>query len=177
MNSSTLPITVLEKYKNPYFIETGTQYGYAIDIALQLGFEKIISIELDPILQQVNSNKFDTYISDGTVVLVTGDSLTELLNIIPNLDKPSTFWLDAHVDKGVMGIKRCPLYEELDAIKSSNIKNHTIMIDDLRIIGQGGWGTGVSLNSIIDKILTINPDYTIVYENGYVPKDILVAYV
>lgn len=177
MNSSTLSKTVLEKYINTYFVETGTQYGYAINLALELGFKKIISIELDPILQENNSTYFQEYINNGTVTLITGDSLKELTNVISKLDAPCTFWLDAHVDKGPLGVKKCPLYEELDAIQSSNIKTHTIMIDDLRIIGKGGWGANVSLNSIKEKIISINPNYKIMLEDGHVPNDILVAYI
>lgn len=177
MNKSTLSKLVLEKYINPYFIETGTQYGYATAIAIELGFEKIISIELDSKLQENNINTFQNYISNGIVNLITGDSLTELIKIIPIIDKPCTFWLDAHVDKGPLGVKKCPLYEELDAIQSSSIKTHTIMIDDLRIIGNGGWGANVSLNSIKEKIISINPNYKIVLEDGHVPNDILVAYI
>lgn len=176
MNKSTLSPEVLSKYINSYFVETGTQYGYAIDLALNLNFEKIYSIELDMILQEQNIQKFKTYIESGQVNLITGDSLTELTTLIPILDKPATFWLDAHVDNGPMGTKRCPLYEELDTIASSSIKTHTIIIDDLRIIGNGGWGRGISVNELMRRILDINPAYKIVKENGYTTDDILVAY-
>lgn len=176
MNKSTLSKEVLSKYINPYFVETGTQYGYAIDIALNLNFEKIFSIELDTLLQEQNTQKFKTYIESGQVNLITGDSLIELTTLIPILDNPATFWLDAHVDKGPMGTKRCPLYEELDTIASSSIKTHTIMIDDLRIIGSGGWGTGISVDELIRRILTINPKYKFVKEDGHIANDILVAY-
>ncbi len=100
----------------------------------------------------------------------------ELSNIISSLDKPTTFWLDAHVDFGPIGTKKCPLYEELSSIKMSNIKTHTILIDDMRMLGHW-WGEGISVDGLKNKILEINSNYKFTFENnGYAPNDILVAY-
>ena len=45
--STTLSKDVLSKYKNDIFVETGTLWGEAIDIALELGFKKIYSTVTD----------------------------------------------------------------------------------------------------------------------------------
>jgi len=175
MIQTTLTHKVLSKYKNPYFLETGTANGDCVHLALDEGFEKVFSIEIDPLRQEDNIIKYNKYIISKQLCLITGDSLIELKKLIPLLDKPTTFWLDAHVDDGICGIKTCPLYEELDAIASSNIKNHTIMIDDMRIIGKH-WGKDITLNTITSKLLQINSNYKLCYEDGYAVNDILIAY-
>lgn len=175
---TTLTPPVLEKYPNPIFFETGTSGGHAIDLALKYDcFKKLISIEIEPQIQDENRNRLKSYIDSGRLNLVTGDSLQCLQNYIPLLDQPTTFWLDAHVDFGIAGVKKCPLYEELEAIATSDIKSHTILIDDLRIFGGGTWGSGINLDVIKQKILDINPNYTILTEPGVQDDDILVAIV
>jgi hypothetical protein len=67
-----------------------------------------------------------------------------------------------------------PLMRELEAIKEHPIKTHTILIDDIRCANGQSLGN-ITLDMIIQKIWEINPDYRLVFENGYVPKDILVA--
>jgi hypothetical protein len=175
MITTTLSKKVLLKYLNPYFLETGTANGDCVKLALEVGFEKIFSIELDELLQNENIQKYQFFVNEGKINLVTGDSLWEMSNIIPFLDKPTTFWLDAHQDFGPKGTKRCPLYEELSAIKYSNIKTHTILIDDMRMLGQW-WGEGISIDELKNKILEINSDYKFTFEDGFTPNDILVAY-
>ena len=175
MITTTLSKNVLLKYLNPYFLETGTANGDCVRLALELGFEKTFSIELDETLQNENIEKYKSFIDDNKLSLITGDSLWELINIVPKLDKPTTFWLDAHVDFGPMGTKRCPLYEELSSIKTSPIKTHTILIDDMRILGEH-WGEGISVEGLKEKLIEINPDYKFTFEDGHAPNDILVAY-
>ena len=176
MIKTTLTKNVLEKYLNPYFFETGTANGDCVRLALEMNFERIFSIELDQELQNENLTKYKNEIKEGTVNLITGDSLVELDNVINSLDKPTTFWLDAHVDFGPKGIKRCPLYEELNSIGKSSIKKHTILIDDVRMFGTW-WGEGIFINELKSKILKINTEYKFVFENGFEPNDILVAYI
>mgnify|MGYP003975555221 CR=1 FL=1 len=172
--ATTLSHYILKKYQNPYFLETGTSDASGVKLALQYPFEKIISIEINEDLQEKNKKDLLKYIESSKLQLIVGDSLLSLKNIIKYLNKPTTFWLDAHVDFGPKGVKPCPLYEELEAIKTSNINTHTIMIDDLRILGNH-WGKGISLNVLKEKILEINPKYSFVLENGVIPNDILVA--
>lgn len=176
MIQTTLSPQVLSKYKNPYFLETGTADADCVRLALEIGFEKVFSIELDEKLQLENIKRYNSQIEAGFVHLIIGDSLLEIKKIVPILDKPTTFWLDAHVDSGPEGIKKCPLYEELEAIKQSELRNHTIMIDDVRIFG-AHWGEDISLEKVKEKILEINKNYKFTFEdNQYAPKDILVAY-
>lgn len=175
MITTTLSREVLSKYMNPCFVETGTANGDCVRLALEVGFEKIYSVELDAVRQASNREVYSEFIDRGRVNLITGDSLFELKTLIPTLNKSTTFWLDAHVDDGVMGAKRCPLYEELEAIGMSSIKSHTVLIDDMRILG-GHWGEGITIEELKARLLSINPNYNITFENGFVPNDIMVAY-
>jgi len=173
----TLKEKVLIKYMNPIFFETGTYLGDSVELALKVGFSKIISIEIEEYLQKENTKKFQQQINEGKVTLITGDTILVMEDIIKRINQPTTFWLDAHVDLGITGIKKCPLYEELDFIAKSNIKTHTILIDDVRLFGDKHWGTGINLNEIKNKILSINPNYKFTFEDGHVPSDVLVAYI
>ena len=72
--STTLSKDVLSKYKNDIFVETGTLWGEAIDIALELGFKKIYSMEIDPEKVKSNRDKFKKEIKEGIVEIVEGDT-------------------------------------------------------------------------------------------------------
>ena len=153
------------KYPNRIFIETGSQLGGGIQQALDEGFKVIYSIELLPELYMKCIKRFK---DRPEVHLILGDSGRILKALISIIDEPITFWLDAHV-----GSESTPLIAELESIKSHVIKTHTIIIDDLR-----DWKrerNGVDTELLKEKLLEINPDYTLVFEDGYMPKDILVA--
>lgn len=169
----------LKKYMNPIFVETGTFHGDGIKEAINVGFDKIYSIEVKQEFYQECSKKFYYEINKGQVELILGDSQYALSDLVKNLDKPTTFWLDAHTHEGGKGHKNCPLYEELEHIKSHPIKCHTILIDDLRLIkSRNAWGGhDVTVEGLIEKIKKINPNYQIVFEDGHVEKDVLCAYI
>lgn len=165
---------VLEKYVNPIFVETGTADGGGVRVALSVGFNRIYSIEINQDRQLENLERFRGY---KEVTLISGDSSEELARIMPLIDDRTTFWLDAHSHKRRHGAKvRCPIYEELDIIGLSEIKDHTIMIDDMRVIGKATWGKSVSVDEIISHVLEINPNYKISFEdNTESDNDIMVA--
>ena len=95
------------------------------------------------------------------------------------------FFLDAHVDNNNITNykKKCPLFDELEAIKCINRKDNVILIDDLRIIntsfpwGETSYGNINFLEQIKQKILTINKNYKFSTLNGHVNNDVLLAYV
>lgn len=170
MKHTTLLPGILERYKNPIFVETGTCNGGGVAAALHAGFSRIYSIEISQERQLKNIERFRGI---KNITLITGDSGEELFGLIPLIDMSATFWLDAHFEKKK---PKCPLYEELDAIASSPIKTHIILIDDMRVIGKEVWGKKVSKDAIIEKILTINKDYRISFEdNTEAENDIMVA--
>jgi hypothetical protein len=95
------------------------------------------------------------------------------------------FFLDAHVDHADIHFykKRCPLIEELEAIKSIERKDHVILIDDLRILtttfpwGENSYGKINFLEKIKEQILSINANYKFATLNGHIENDVLLAYV
>lgn len=180
----------LKKYLGDgIFIETGTgRSGSGIIAAIKAGFKKIISIEITPEFHENAKLKFKDYIESGQVILLLGDSSKLLPNILEEFkNQKLTFWLDAHIDgpylpeyKG----QKCPLYDELNTIKELHRNDHIIMIDDRRIFkdnetreGVNGWGNEVTETEALKRIKDINPDYDIVYENGFVEDDVIIAIV
>jgi hypothetical protein len=97
-------------------------------------------------------------------------------SVIADITEPIVFWLDGHISPGyTVGIKDIPLIEELEAIAKHPIKNHTLLIDDVRMMGGGMWH-GLAKQEILDNIYKINPNYTISYEDNIEAlQDILVA--
>jgi hypothetical protein len=172
---TTLSKTVLEKYPNDIFVETGTAFGESVRLALICGFKKIYSIEINPDLVQSNRQQFADLIEQGRVEIIEGDTAKIFPELVKRLDGRTTFWLDAHWDGGPMGVVKCPLPMELDAIHQHPIKNHSIMIDDRRCVGIGNWGAGIVESEIIAKVKDINPLYEIAYEDGCIPNDIITA--
>ena len=186
----------LAKYSSPVFFETGTFLGGGTKLALRCGFEKVITIELQEYLYNQcingdmsgNGEDLVKEISEGKVEIHLGDSRSLMWKLIEPIQDRITFWLDSHIDGGnnrpgiTPNVPPCPLYEEIETISKHHRKDHTIMIDDLRIIGSDnssgyGWGYGVNIDDIKKRILEINSDYKFVYEDGVQPDDILVAYI
>ena len=165
----------LTKYLNPVFVETGTYKGYGIAAALESGFTKIYSIEVSQEFYDQSVQRFKSEIDQGIVEIILGDSLACLPQVINSIDQKITFWLDAHETLGYQGEKSCPLYEELEAIANHPIKNHTILIDDLRLLSQEGWGESVAKDEVIEKLKQVNHNYSLSYENGKIENDVLVA--
>lgn len=165
---------LLSKHPNRIFIETGSQYGHGIDVALQCDFEKIYSVDIDSKYHAHCTNRFPEQIESKQLELFIGDSAKMLKNILDQIDEPATFWLDAHGGWGGGGTI-CPLIPELKQISEHHIKTHTILIDDRRMFGKY-WGVGLSEQDVIDLVKDINEDYKIEYANGSEPKDIIVVY-
>ena len=173
---TTLTVALLLCYPSDVFIETGTSDGNGVQIALDAGFRKIFSIEIDSRKVLAAQQRFSELIQKGIVSIIEGDSVNILPQIINNIGQlRATFWLDAHWDNGPQGVKRCPLYDELESIKSHKRNDHNILIDDRRIFGIPGsnWGEGISEQAIISLCFTINKLYNKQLHDGVVPDDII----
>lgn len=123
---------MLERHVKPLFVETGTFHGEAVAMALDLGFKRVITVEWNP---QWAAEVAARYKGDARVTVHTGDSADHLARIVSTIDKPTTFWLDAHPLVTPMPLfdPEFPLLRELLAIKRFlKGKGHTILIDDLR---------------------------------------------
>lgn len=165
---------IFNKYKNKYFVESGSHIGEGIVKALDAGFENIISIELSPFYYQYCVTRFR---GNKFVHLHMGDTEDILEELISKIDEPITFWLDGHNSGGntAWGKHESPLMQELEIIAKHPIKTHTLIIDDLRcwVKPQYEFDT----NDVISFVKNINPNYEITYEDGHVANDIMVAYI
>jgi hypothetical protein len=132
-----------------YFVETGTHLGGSVQFALDFGFKKLFSCERMKDRYEYCKTKFK---NNENVNLWLGNSETCFLEIMKHIDKKSCFWLDAHGEGG--GV---PTFFELDLIEKNNIKDHTIIIDDIPIYFAG------KEKELEQKILSINKNYKIEY--------------
>ena len=171
----------LINYKSDIFFETGTYKGETARAASDLGFEKVITVELQKYLYEDAKSLSTDY---ENINFYLGDSPSIIIDTLSNIDddKVITFWLDAHIDPGnylkgeTPDIRKCPLYEELEAIKSLRRKDHIILVDDIRAFTKNyGWGHDIILSEFINKIKEINPNYKISFIDGEIENDILVA--
>lgn len=138
------------------FIETGSHLGDGIQLAIDSGFNEIYSIEL---AEKYYSHCKERYKDDPNIKLVLGDSAFELKTILDqNPNKKFTYWLDGHYSgqDTALGIKNCPLVEELFAILSRGIDGELIYIDDMRVYRENH--PDVSLETILTMINQFKPN-------------------
>lgn len=171
-----MPISkeILEQFPNKAFIETGTHRGDGVQAALDANcFQCIYSVELLPYNQGWCAHRF--WNLRDRVWLFSGDSRKFLDQILPNITSPCTFWLDAHCCEGeVEDYKQVPLIGELKRIYQHGIKEHTILIDDVRLMGTPH--LNVSLERVKRALRLINNGYTIErIDSPEFKNDILVA--
>jgi hypothetical protein len=172
----------MKHYFKPYqnnsiFIETGTSGGDGVIAAMNADFSIIHSIELSPYYYEACMILFS---KEKRVKLHLGDSREILPRILRKINERCTFWLDAHYCGGDAGgtLDYIVLMDELKIIANHQIKEHTILIDDMRLVRnkQAEWSSFIySQQDIEEFIHTINPNYKITYEFGIVDEDILVA--
>jgi len=154
--------------------------------ALLCGFEKVFCIEIREDWVNIGNHIFRKDIIEGRYNLLLDDS-TNMKKYINNdiFNNKTMFFLDAHVDNANIHNykKKCPLFDELEAIKNIERKDNVILIDDLRIIknsfpwGETSYGNIDFLQQIKETILTINENYKFSTLNGYIDDDVLLAYV
>ena len=165
---------ILKDYLNPVFIETGTYKGDGVQTALDAGFETIYSFEASPQLWEYSYNRF---INQPNVHIMNCDSSRYLPELLKSIKSHITFWLDAHecgdayIDEGdcqrvIPTFDSQPLLMELRAISSHPIKDHIIIIDDMRLFNN---------KMLRSMIISINKRYIISYASGSYSNDILIA--
>jgi hypothetical protein len=165
------------------FFETGLLGGETFGHALDLGFEKVCSIEIKQEFVDRALRRYSQWVSTGVANPIADDSsnLGEYLSFVEN--HKCLFWLDAHLDSGLetavkMPLTSCPLRKELEGIKKSKRNDHVIMVDDLRILTNQDyhpWQNGklnltsekFTLEIIKNMILEINPEYQFKTIDGY----------
>ncbi|OHB77310.1 MAG: hypothetical protein A2Z34_00220 [Planctomycetes bacterium RBG_16_59_8] len=141
-------------YSLRILIETGTYRGDMVE-AMKRSFDRIYSIELDPILFEKARLRF----KDTThVSILHGDSGEALARLLPGIHEPVLFWLDAHYSEGdtARGKRETPIVNEIGSILSHPVKRHVILIDDARCFaGENDYPT---VEEIVRMTRTVLPD-------------------
>ena len=154
--------------------------------ALKCNFNKVFCIEIREDFVELGREIFKENIENGKYNLYCDDS-TNMKKYLINEDfnDKTIFFLDAHVDNvNIKNYKKkCPLFEELNAIQSLERKDNVILVDDLRIIreafpwGETSYGVIDFLEQIKNKIISINKDYKFSTLDGHIKDDVLIAYI
>ena len=176
---------------NTYF-ETGLydcECGEDISliVAIKCGFTKLYSVEIREDWVERGIRKFEKEINNNRLKIYNDDSNYIEKYLINNNDfnEKTLFFLDAHVDnENIKNYKnKCPLFNEIEAIKKLDRKDHVICIDDVRILignrpwGESSYGNINWIESLKNKILEINSDYKFKFLNGHIENDVLIAYI
>ncbi len=143
-------------YNITILIETGTFEGEMVRKCRNY-FQKIWTIELDEQLAGKVEKRLSRF---QNIHVVQGDSPSKLSEILPLVEEPALFWLDAHYSGGITakGDTETPILDELRVIRAHSIKRHVILIDDIRCFGQGDYP---ELSEVKKELYCINPTYQI----------------
>jgi len=179
-----------QRYDCKVYLETGMwdpRGEVSLRKALRCSFDKVYCIELRDDWVALGNQVFNEDVQCNRLRIIHDDSVNLYKHIgsNPDFSQRSMFFLDAHVDNSNIQNyqKKCPLFDELEAIKQISRNDNIIMVDDLRIITQPfPWGETIYgnidfLKVIKEKILEINPEYKFMYLDGQIPNDVLLAYI
>lgn len=166
-------VELFRKFKQRIMIETGTFYGTGVLMGLEVGMS-VQSIELSQELHEAAKKR----LKGLPAILVLGDSGKVLSELLRNIDEPVMFWLDGHCSGGetAKGEQSTPILKELEQIGGHHVKDHTILIDDVRLFGSCEFDH-ISMGDIVSALWTINPKYALTLETGNddLPNDIIAA--
>ena len=162
----------LKKYLNPVFIETGTFLGDGVCMAKDSGFGRIISIEVSKLLCEKASLRF----KEENITIVNGDSSKILWSVIKDIKERITFVLDAHnlcygedTLKDNKNLEWWPLMKELEIITKHSRRDHTIIVDDVRLFEL----FGTSITWVKNILLKINPIYQFCFIDGITNEKVI----
>ncbi len=145
---------ILKKYKKGIYLETGLASGDSSKLALDLGFKKVISIEIDKNSIKYVKKKLNKFIKKKKLLLVKGDSSKKIKEILKKYKNISVFFLDAHDGSHA---NNAPLEKELNEIENI-YNNQLIIIDDFAKIKfsnmdqKNYWGKKNNYKKIINKL-------------------------
>jgi hypothetical protein len=137
------------KFRLRILVETGTYYGEMV-AAVKRRFDRIYSIECDAQLAALALKRFARY---PHIQIMQGDSQSIVPGLLPSLNQPALFWLDAgyYGWAGLQGDKQ-RLSTELEAILRHPLAGHVILLDDARgLNGLNGAPTVAELKSHIES--------------------------
>tara|TARA_B100002051_G_C16711995_1_gene627155 strand:+ start:324 stop:1013 length:690 start_codon:yes stop_codon:yes gene_type:complete len=120
---------VLKNNNKCKYLETGFLEGQSAHEMLLLGFEKVVSIEIDNNFIKLGKQKFNSFIKSDRLEIVQGDSAEKIEQYYS--DEFDVTFLDAHgtSDKNLIE-KSAPLEQEINSIINKGLKDHQILIID-----------------------------------------------
>lgn len=166
------------------FIETGSFKGDGIDLAVQAGYERIFSMDIDGANVAHCQERFGLIPDDkepaknSHISVICADSATGLLKMMKYVNEPAMIWLDAHsqlFENEPHTENPFPLLLELTQLKKHPIKTHTILIDDILMLTHPDV-TGWNKDTIENALLMINPAYKLTYLSNPVVNNIIMAH-
>ena len=126
--------------------ETGTHIGTAVQSAYDLGFERIISIEVQERFYDYCMQRFQSLDAWEQIKLFLGRSEDNIEKLIQEwVNGRAMFWLDAHETNS-------PYKLEIKAILNHERNDHVIIIDDIDKYG-------IDVKWIKDTLSEHNPLY------------------
>lgn len=167
--------SVLQRFStNSTFVETGTFKGDGVQAAIDAGFFRILSVELNQELYAAAVERFKD--AKVHVVITQGSSPNVLPTILANVLKPATFWLDAHSNDSDdtsfdPSLPKYPICEELTAIAATPLAaKHTYLIDDFRLLDMA------TIQKALAILSAINRNFRVELVEGVIPFDVISAY-
>lgn len=151
----------LKNYKNGIYLETGFLEGDSSLRALELGFEKVISIELDEQRIKKGKTRLKKYIDNNRLEIVHGNSAEKIESVLENNPNIKVIFLDAHHYTKSEDLS-APPEKELLVIKKFYNKNYFLIIDDFYQIKQNhkvsfnNWRKKHNHKEIIKKVRGIS---------------------
>ena len=145
---------LFRRYKSDctLFFETGTYMGDSVQDALDVGFERVISIEVEERFYDHCVQRFKPLHYWNKINLFLGSTEDNIEKLIQeHVDERTMFWLDAH-DTG------SPYKTEIEAILKHKRNDHVIIIDDIEKYK-------IDTNWIKNTLATHNPLYTFTLTN------------
>jgi len=179
-----MPITkeLIKEYKKDktVYFETGTYDGDGVQLALDTGFDTVYSVEVHQGKYKGCESRFS---GNEKVILLHNSSERYLEQVVGDIKHPLNtercfIYLDAHP---MGGTAAPPLINELNIIASLKRNDHTIVVDDFRLIRDAiVWGTcfkGKDMKEEFNRLfLAINKDYEITYHgDAWDVEDLIVA--
>jgi hypothetical protein len=167
---------VTEPIQFTHFIESGTYFGDTI-ASIKEKFQKVYTIDVSQMFYEKAKQRFQ---GNTNVTCFHGDSSTIMKNLLPLIQEPCIFWLDAHWSMGNTEFRdvHVPLYKELDVILSEMKVASLVIIDDVRLFGiqdhEVDW-TPITVEKVLDKVREKLLAYWFAPSNLH-PKDRLILF-
>jgi hypothetical protein len=141
------------------FIAAGTCVADAVARIRRLG-HPVISIERDAAVYEQVQRRFR---DDPDVVLVRGDSVYELSQVLSGLARPAMLWLD---DDSSRRRSEHPIFSSLAEMQEQPIRSHSLLINNAASFD--GRNSRPDVLEVLAAIRAINPAYRIKLEGDMI---------